>query len=325
MDDARKYLVRPMITTPVLTTCEKHTAPIYSAAALLKAQFPEQEWVIRDIVPVGLTALVGRPKAGKSHLALLLARAAGSGATFLGRHAEKRKVLFLALEDTPRRIASRLRSQGWSGNEDVTFRFSWPDLTADGGLSLLQDEIRVGEYGLIIIDTLSRAARYDQDDVRQTTHLWGNLQQIAFSCRAGIVVVDHMRKTTTGDAVDDLLGSTGKSATVDAILGLYRERGKAGATLTITGRDIPEQSLSLEFCGGTWQYRGTTEEVELQELQRQILNTLRASGSLHVRGLACLLNLNPGTVSRTLEQLHRRGLVVRERRGHRITYSAAEE
>jgi len=53
------------------------------------------------------------------------------------------------------------------------------------------------------------------------------------------------------DAIADILGSTGKGAVADSARELYRERGKAGAKLSITGRDIEERTLALTMDHST--------------------------------------------------------------------------
>lgn len=51
----------------------------WAAKELLTAEFPPIQWVVPGIFPEGLTFLAGRPKIGKSLLALQLAHAVSSG------------------------------------------------------------------------------------------------------------------------------------------------------------------------------------------------------------------------------------------------------
>lgn len=60
------------------------------------------KFVIDQVLPVGLTMLHGKPKAGKSWLSLEMAAAVASGGKVLGYQAEQGGVL-LCLEETPRR------------------------------------------------------------------------------------------------------------------------------------------------------------------------------------------------------------------------------
>jgi hypothetical protein len=56
----------------------------WTVAELLAADFPEPRWAVPGLVPVGLCILAGRPKVGKSWLALQLACAVATDGHFLG-------------------------------------------------------------------------------------------------------------------------------------------------------------------------------------------------------------------------------------------------
>ncbi len=72
--------------------------------SLLDADFPDPVWAVPDLITVGLTILAGRPKVGKSWLALQTAIAVGTGGKVLDRHVKQGSVLYLALEDNARRL-----------------------------------------------------------------------------------------------------------------------------------------------------------------------------------------------------------------------------
>src|SRR5262245_18590110 len=80
-----------------------------TAAALQDQRFPEIRWMLTDLLPEGLTLLAGRPKVGKSWLALDIALGVGDGGSVMGsiRPASTGDVLVLALEDNPRRLQKR--------------------------------------------------------------------------------------------------------------------------------------------------------------------------------------------------------------------------
>ena len=79
-------------------------AGIFSAAELQGRVFPPIQWIVPGILPEGLTLLAGKPKLGKSWLALDIAVAVASGGSVLGRECEPGPVLCLALEDNQRRL-----------------------------------------------------------------------------------------------------------------------------------------------------------------------------------------------------------------------------
>jgi hypothetical protein len=80
-----------------------------TAAKLQRETFPPVSYVIPDLIPEGLSILAGRPKIGKSWLALEVAIAVAAGRICLGdRKASVGDVLYAALEDNPRRLQRRI-------------------------------------------------------------------------------------------------------------------------------------------------------------------------------------------------------------------------
>jgi len=81
-----------------------------SAAELLAREIPPARWVVPGMVPEGVALLAGKPKLGKSWLALGLCIAVASGgAAFGNMRVEKGSALYLALEDNERRLQFRLK------------------------------------------------------------------------------------------------------------------------------------------------------------------------------------------------------------------------
>jgi DNA-binding transcriptional ArsR family regulator len=254
----------------------------WTLAELLTTDFPDPPWAVPDIVPVGLTILAGRPKVGKSWLALQMAVAVGSGGRIFDRPVERRKVLYLALEDSARRLSSRLKLMGAALDGGVDFDLAWPAFNR-GGMEQLK--ARMPDYGLVIVDTLSRAfGRADQCDLAEMGEPLGELQQYALSLDMALVILDHHSKgrrgedgLPAGDPIDDVMGSTAKVATADAILGLFKQQGKPGATLKLVGRDVEWQDWALAWDAVThcWQYEGTAEEVAVKGERATVLAVLR--------------------------------------------------
>ncbi|GAB3869033.1 hypothetical protein GCM10029964_128400 [Kibdelosporangium lantanae] len=83
----------------------------WNAAELMAVSFPEPTWAVPGIIAEGVTLLAGPPKVGKSWLSLGLGLSIAAGLPALGTVAvDPGPVLYLALEDTPRRLQSRMRT-----------------------------------------------------------------------------------------------------------------------------------------------------------------------------------------------------------------------
>jgi hypothetical protein len=289
-------------------------------------------WVVPDLLPVGLSWLAGRPKVGKSWLALQIAIAVGSGGKVFEQDVDRGKVLVLAFEDRERRLQGRLRKQGATIATDVTFVIEWP-VFGNGGLSKLQDEIMRHGYALVVIDTFSRAAGMaDQRDPAQMTMLIGEIQNIAQSQDMAILVIDHHRKSASfaPDPIDDIMESTAKGAVIDTAWGLYKERGKQGANLMVTGRDVEDRQMALQwdsvmFC---WQYLGESNAVRSDTLKGKILATMRdleTLGELATQSsIARHLGKDQGNVGHAMADLLNEGRIVKcEKQGRQQPYRLA--
>ncbi len=299
---------------------------VVSARDLLTRDWPEPAWAVRGLLPVGLTLLAGRPKVGKSWLALQLMQSVATGGVFLGEQVQRAPCLYLALEDSPRRLAARMKAQGWE-RADVTADFVTIGEARDilplngktGGSTALADAMRERGYRLVVIDTLSRALAGDQNAADVMTAALTPLQETAHEHNAAVLLVDHFNKLSgaygsDGASVDpvlNVLGSTAKAAMADSLWGLYKQQGKAGALLAVTGRDLEERQLLLKHDGVTrcWQSEGDADQLRLTSSRQAILDALRQLGECQARAVAEAIGQDRGNTSRRLQDLVAAGLV----------------
>jgi hypothetical protein len=170
-------------------------------------------------------------------------------------------------------------------------------------------------FRLVIIDTLSRAlsSKPDQNSGGDMTAVLSTLQRLALDRQAAMLLIDHHTKPrgTHPDPVDDILGSTGKGAVANCVAGLYRERGKKGATLHIVGRDLDgDKKLAIEWDPplACWQYLGDADEVAQDSVQAAILAALKAMGGhATTTEIAEYLDRAKGNVSREIMELVKKG------------------
>jgi hypothetical protein len=332
LDAAFSSLIR---TDPELITLLAATPPANDAVAeiapaddLLGADFPPTRFVVADLLPVGLSILAGRPKLGKSWLALQIAIAVATGTPVLGRPTEQGPVLYLALEDSPRRLKERLLRQGAPHGMPLHFGPRWAPFHL-GGLHDLEYQMSLG-YRLIIIDTFSRAAGgADQMDPAAMNRVLAPLQELAARYDVALLLVDHHRKSARfspdTDPIDDILGATSKGGVADNAIGLYRRHGEATATLKSSARDFEGEELALRWepttC--TWHCAGEAATVAKQEQQRDLLDVLAASGRMGFGALLAATGQKRTTLFRRLQQLVAGGTVLREEHTGRVYYRLA--
>jgi hypothetical protein len=306
-----------------------------SARAILTTVWPEPVWAIPQLLPVGLSILGGKPKVGKSWLALQVAQAVATGGRTLEQKVDPGPVLYLALEDTPRRLQDRMRKQGWTANQagDADFmvmgefREQIGHLGTPEGAARLIEQMHARQYRLVVIDTLSRAFRGDQNDADAMTRVLSPLQSAALALNCVVLVVDHHRKSKMGDSdpIIDNSGSVSKTGTADCAWGLYKEQGKSGAILHVLGRDVDEKRLKLfhDPLTGCWQVEGDADRL-LSDKEQEVFDILQdLGGQCQLMDVVLALNLpaeEKGHVHTRLQELVNKGLVQRSKDGRAIYY-----
>jgi hypothetical protein len=282
----------------------------WTCRELLAQPFPEPRFAVDGLLPEGLAFMAGAPKLGKSWMALGLAIAVASGGRALGSVAVKAgEVLYLALEDSPRRLQSRLRTLLAYDDAPLGLHLetAWPRLD-DGGTDRLADWLdEHSDAGLVLIDVWPRI----RPRTRGTDYFAADydaaapLQGLATSRGVPIVSLFHTRKAEASDFVETVQGTFGTAAAADTILVVKRSRGQADATLYVTGRDVEEQELALRFApeAGTWALLGDAAEYGLGETRRVLLEAVRTHGSLSPKQAADVTPVSYELVKKTLQRM----------------------
>ena len=289
----------------------------YTARELAEREFPPVSWLVKDMIPVGLTFFAGRPKVGKSWFALQLAHAVATGGQVLGKAATEGRVLYLAMEDSPRRMKKRQALQGVPSSDAITYLHRFPVL-APMGIVELESAIKEGDFSLVILDTLARLLPPEakQNESEGMTQILGPLQRMAHELDVSIVLVDHHRKrgALNRDVVEDVMGSVSKVGVADTIMGLYKVEGSF--ELLVTGRDVEENLLKVRFDKGiTWAWQPTeaVPGVKVGSRRHEVYKTIRElieqGDHATVTRIAQLTGISKDNVSREVKTLVNSGEV----------------
>jgi RecA-family ATPase len=235
---------------------------------------------VPDLIPEGLSIIAGRPKIGKSWLALDLCIAVAAGRACLG---EKRPthgdVLYAALEDNPRRLQRRidkiLSPFGAQWPARLTLANNWRRLDK-GGVDDLRGWIeRASEPRLVVLDTLAgvRPVKVNQGYTEDYEAL-AALHRLANEKGIAIPVLHHTRKMEADDPLDTVSGTLGLAGCADTVLVLNRTG--QGTTLYVRGRDIEEAEHALSFDKHScrWTILGDAADVRRSTERGAILAVL---------------------------------------------------
>jgi RecA-family ATPase len=251
-----------------------------TAADLLVKELPPVEYVVPGYIPEGLTVLAGRPKHGKSWLALGLAVAVATGGVALGSiPVKKGRVLYLALEDNERRLQQRLQQiiPENANLENLHVDTECPRLDEGGRIALHQWLDSAKDTRLVIIDVFNkiRAEGRSSDTPYEADYrALAALKRLADERRIAIMIVHHTRKMAAEDPFDTVSGTTGFTGAADTIL-ILAKSGQ-GATLYGRGRDIHEVETALAFDQqtGAWTVIGPASEARRSDERQAILSIL---------------------------------------------------
>jgi hypothetical protein len=247
----------------------------------LKTLFAEPsiptEYIWEGHLVVGtVSAVVAKPKVGKSTFARNLCLAVSKGEEFLGRATRKGECCYLALEERKQEVVADFRAFGANGEEDIGI-FSGP--TPVEGMALLVRKILERKPCLVVIDPLFRIAKVkDECAYAETYAALGPLIEVARQTNTHVLMTHHSGKAEKSDAIDSPLGSTAIAGAVSSLIVL--KRGESYRTITTVqrvGNDLPEhvlhfnQETRLLTLGGTKQ---DAERVACEELILEFLATV---------------------------------------------------
>jgi hypothetical protein len=255
------------------------------ASALQGMTFAAVRYVLPGYVPEGVTILAGKPKAGKSWLVLDLCLATAAGRFTLGTlKPHQGDVLYLALEDNPRRLKRRLAKlmQGENKWPDrLMLQTEWRRSDA-GGIDDIEEWCQsVPQPTLVVVDTLEKIRPLQNGKTQAYSADYQaitGLQRLAAERGLAILICHHVRKMDADDPFDTISGTLGLTGAADTILVLKRQSG--GVSLHARGRDIEESETAVQFNRDTcrWSILGAAADVHRSNERAAILKALGEAG-----------------------------------------------
>jgi hypothetical protein len=289
---------------------------LVSAASLSAREYKAPRWAVPDLIPEGLTILAGNPKAGKSWLVLDIAVAVASGGHALGNvPCTAGDVLYLALEDTERRLQGRLRAvlQGAPAPERLFIGTQWRRAD-DGGLDDLRAWLSVHpDARFVAIDTLAlirgKPTR-DQGVYAGDYEAVSAFKKLADEFSVPLVLVHHRRKEGSTDPLGSVSGTAGLTGSADTIVVLNRQPNERHGAIYVRGRDVIESEIAVEFddATGKWVKLGAADDFRKSEARREIIRLLIDSvAPLLPNEIADALGKRRGAVRMLVSKMHRDG------------------
>lgn len=252
--------------------------PAFSAQDLYNANLPPVCFLVSQLLSEGVGILVAASKFGKSFMALCLALCLAWGEPFLDHETTQCGVLYLALEDNWQRLQGRMKRMLQGRCPPAGFYIMIQSPNMEGGLFELIDAQLAAhpEIKLVIIDTLqkvrggpkSKEGAYGAD-YREL----GAWKDFYASRNVSVLLVHHTNKRQDEtDLYNKISGTNGIMGAVDTIWVAEKEkRGEAKGSLNITGRDVEDTELIIQFNKQTltWELVGSKDEMAEEEKRKE--------------------------------------------------------
>jgi len=286
---------------------------VLSAADLLSMTLPPPEWIIPDLLPVGLAILAGPPKVGKSWLALHFALKIAAS----GQHC-----LYLSLEDNNRRIKERLISlvdhppQNLSVLAGLSNEKQIP--RGEEAISLLKNFHKQNPIiKTIIVDTVQgirQPSKRGEKGYEETVGEWSALRKVAHDLGIALLAVHHTGKKTS-DAertpIERIMGSQGIAGTAETIMVLEQVVGSQSVTLHLTGKDVEQQEIAYTWLSPGFAEEGDARYAALGSFQKSVLNYVKGHPRCTQAGIAEELQRQKSQVSEAVSRLCEKGFVTK--------------
>lgn len=253
-----------------------------TAAELDKMELPPVEWLVDNILTVGLAALGAPPKSYKSFMALDLCTAICTGTTFLGFKTHQHACLYFDLESTKGRPKNRLnlilgKDTPKPDNLYIITGDDEPGRIGDGFETQVEYQLQQHpDIKFVVVDVFQKIripkkgqnGGYDVDYEEL-----GALKSIIDKHGVGLLLIHHSKKARDlSDPFNNFSGSTAIMGSLDCAWVIEKDKhSDSEATLHITGRDLAGEDYTVKFNQQAykWEMVGTAEDIEMQRFQSE--------------------------------------------------------
>lgn len=292
-----------------------------SATNLLQAQLPQPTWLVRGVLPEGVSLLVAKPKVGKSLAASEIAVSIATGGLCFGKYeTDPGDVVYFAFEGGRAGHQQRLRKQLGAAPPPEALHMAYELHRLDqGGIEhLYAIHEALPSLRLIVIDVLRyvrpethrRSSLYDED--------YGALQPLQeFYSKTGVSVlaIHHSRKEeVASNPLDVVSGSTGLTGSATNILVMTGSAQQKRAQITIVPREQESATIDLDFDGERLSWVAAQPALPLagSPEQQRVLDAYReAEGPAKAKDIAEKTGLSYDSVRQLIGKLVRDGHLVR--------------
>ena len=270
---------------------------------LAAMDIPEPPWLIKDILPPGLTVLGGPKKLGKSYLVIQFAKQIID---------QGHPVFYFAGEDTYHLHKVRQKQVGLEATDEYQFvagrqdHFSSPDKFYE----TVSETLSMYPFKAVFIDVMEHCLT--PAHIRNYSYYMNELgrwAKLAQHFEIALVMVTHNGKNAGqiyNDPMDHIIGSTGITSAADWVLTMQRSKDGQAATLHSEGKMGAATEFSLKKKNGIfYEIDGLERDRLLQRktAQNEIFECIKENPRIKQSEIVEKLNKHKGNVSRDITKL----------------------
>lgn len=312
--------------------------------------FPEEQWLIKHILPQQGLAIIASPSGEKkTWVAIHMADCIAKGGLFVGHsefNAQQGKVLYLDQEMSRAELQRRGKLLGISDDIIIPEELDQLDFRTDEDLKWLYAQVKEHNIKAVFIDTLRAVAGGLKEDkaeeVREFTSKFVTLKNQGVC----VVFLDHCRKPSQGEGKipkkEQLLGSQDKLASVEVLLMIksderseeilvYPKKNRTGIErkpFRIEMKD--EVDEEMQTIGVNFKYAGEEEDKEykIDQARNIVMNLLEEGGKKRQELLDLVFKIKKighKNTSDSIRELQREGLITAKKIGRENFYELGSQ
>ncbi|SRR5579871_1481914 len=282
---------------------------------LAKAETPTDYIWEGRLVSGTVSAVVAKPKVGKSTFARNLCLAIARGEEFLGLPTRRGECIYLALEERENEVRADFVALGATGTEPILVHAA--PSPAEGMLALVE-LVRANKPRLVVVDPLFRLALVrDEKAYAETYSALGPLIDVARETGTHVMLLHHSGKGHKADAIDAPLGSTAIGGAVCTLIVLKRgDNYRTIQTVQRVPMDLPETVLLFDAETKRLSLGADKAEADVCVIEDGIIDYLQRAGDMRTESeIAEHVEGKTGPKRKALRSLVEEGKLTRDGSG----------
>ena len=286
-----------------LTALKLRFKSIKGGDELAAMDIPPPEWLIPDLLPVGLTILGGPKKLGKSYLVMQFAKQLVE---------DGHSIFYFAGEDTYHLHKQRQRHVGLRASNEYQFVAGRTEYFASPGTfyDRISEALEMYRFKIIFIDVMEHCLRPQQSrDYSYYMNELGRWAKLAHHYGIAIVLVTHTGKNAGqnySNPIDHLIGSTGIGSAADWVLAMLRSDDGQSVKLHSEGKMGKPTTFSMIKKNGIFYEIDGLERDRLlkrKTAQNEIFECIKENPHIKQKEIVEKLKKPKGNISRDITKL----------------------